>query len=733
MFQRSGYETKSLIPNVALGLINGIDSALWCYAFATIIFSSVLTPFLPIGLVIVMVGWALVSLFVTATSKIATAMIAIDEQGVIIIGSISTLMIANFGTGAASPEGLATILAVIAITSFATAAGYYVIGSFGFARLLELIPYPVICGFMAGIAWLLFDAAVTITVGHPVSMDIWPILQEDSNLFKLMLSAAGGGVLVFVTNRIGGAWGLPFAFIIILIGFYVTIGVLGETRDSLVAGGWLLNIDMKQSGIGGVLSELSPYHVNTDFIVSVTPQIATIVFLCMLSAAMNLSTIAAVNFDIKVQANDEMKGLSGGNALCALVCCPPGYTDAASTTMYEEFGATSRWMPIASSVVLLILAPMGIGLVGYMPTILVGATIFLFVIQLSNEWMYENVRKFGLTDYLIVCFILGIVIIFGIVEGVLAGLLLTVILFVVRYSMVSAIQSQYTLEVHRSSVERSRLSNLTLKRNGNEALVFTLRGFLFFGTANTIRDVISNSIKEGNCSTILLDLHRVTGIDISALQTFQNIFHLCSAKDIQLFYSNVPMQSLDKIQASEADEHGNEVPRIFSETDFAIEHMEEIILANYSSKTTKGSVHSHLTDILDSEDKAQIILDLMKRIEIDPGEHLFCQGDPDNGLFMLETGSMTAMIDNSFGDDLRVKKFSPGSIIGEISSYSADKRRSATVVAHEKSVLYHLNMIELDPDIPATAEAISAIHEMVALTLSARMEFMNWRLLTAIP
>ena len=82
------------------------------------------------------------------------------------------------------------------------------------------------------------------------------------------------------------------------------------------------------------------------------PQIATIVFLCMLGAAINLSTTAAVNFRARIRASDEIKYLGGGNLFCAFVGSPPGYTDAVTSTVYEELGASSRWMPIASSLVL---------------------------------------------------------------------------------------------------------------------------------------------------------------------------------------------------------------------------------------------------------------------------------------------------------------------------------------------------------------------------------------------
>lgn len=89
ILQKSGYSTRQIFSNLALGVFDGIDSALWCYAFATIIFSQLLSQFLPLGLVIMLGGWALLSIFILLTSKAPVHMVNIDEQAVVIIGSMN--------------------------------------------------------------------------------------------------------------------------------------------------------------------------------------------------------------------------------------------------------------------------------------------------------------------------------------------------------------------------------------------------------------------------------------------------------------------------------------------------------------------------------------------------------------------------------------------------------------------------------------------------------------------
>ena len=54
-----GYRPKSLAADISLGIFDGLDNALWCYAFASVIFVGAMAPFLPLLSAILLCGWAL--------------------------------------------------------------------------------------------------------------------------------------------------------------------------------------------------------------------------------------------------------------------------------------------------------------------------------------------------------------------------------------------------------------------------------------------------------------------------------------------------------------------------------------------------------------------------------------------------------------------------------------------------------------------------------------------------
>jgi len=296
--------------------------------------------------------------------------------------------------------------------------------------------------------------------------------------------------------------------------------------------------------------------------------------------------------------------------------------------------------------------------------------------------------------------------------------------------MISAIQSQYSLASYRSSVERSQSSNLVLDEHGGECLVYTLRGFLFFGTANAILDTIRDDaqVRTSNYSAILLDLKRVTGMDISALNTFVQIKSICEMSGVRLMYSHVGLEIRKSLLMMDAVSREEEAPLVFPDADYAVEYMEDVLLEQYESESAEKSVEDHLRRIFLEEEKVHILMAAMTRIEVEEREKLFEQGDADTGLFILDQGSMTALISTDHEGWKRVKKFRPGALIGEMSAYTSDKARTATVVANEPSVLYHLTsekMAQLDSENLILA---ASIHELVARTLGNRITYMNRRL-----
>jgi SulP family sulfate permease len=722
----NGYRPKSLTADISLGVFDGLDNALWCYGFASVIFAGAMAPFLPLLITILLFGWALLGVYVAITSRKSLHVVSLDEQAIVILASISALLVGHMGEAAVSERGLSTMLAVMSLSSVAVAAFFWLIGHYRLTRLLELMPYPVICGFMAGIGWLLLEAGAGIALDASF-LELGDAVRDSDKWPKLLLYIAAAIFLLVATTRLRRAWALPLASLVLVAVFYITAAVKGLGADELVAGGWLFDIP-EEGGALALLSGVSFARIDTGFVLTVVPQILTIAFLALLTQSMSLSALMMSDGE-DVDTSREIADMGKGNVLCALIASPPGSTDVVASSVYREFGASSRWMPLITSGVCVVMALFGSAIMPWVPKLLVGATVLLFAWQLFYEWMYENVRGFQPIDFAIVLIILGTVIFVGFMPGIAAGILLALLLFVLRYSMISAILGHHSLADYRSSVERSRSDNQLLDQYGGEALVYRLRGFVFFGTANAVLDTIrADHVRSGNYRLLLLDLKRVTGMDISALNTFVQIKTICEASGVQLVYSGVNPDIRDSLLMLDAvcEEHG--APLLFDDADYAVEYMEDVLLQAHTGEAEQLTIQEYLTQIFGDSEKVDLLFANMQRVEIAADEFLFEQGEPDNGLYMLERGSMTALI--RLGQDglKRVKKFRPGALIGELSAYTPERMRTATIVADSDSVVYHLSSESLARFDAEDLRLAASIHELIARTLGMRINYMNRRL-----
>ncbi|MGH8033857.1 MAG: SulP family inorganic anion transporter, partial [Lysobacterales bacterium] len=523
---------------------------------------------------------------------------------------------------------------------------------------------------------------------------------------------------------------LPAAALFILALFYLIANLLGYNSQQLADEKWLFDVAVNTAGALSLMAAQSLFQMDIEFVFSIIPQILTITFLAMLTASMSLSAMVAGGHS-ELNTAEEMQNAGMANVAAGFICCPPAYNDVTGSLLYARFGASSRWMPIISSTVMLTIAIAGSWLISWMPIVLVGSVVFLFAFQMLYEWMYLSVRGFQPVDYAIVCIILGTVIFVGFMAGILVGIMMALLLFVMRYSMISAVQGQYSLAGYRSSVERSPRINRLLDEHGGKALVYTLRGFLFFGTANSILDLIrdESGIRGGDFKAILLDLKRVTGMDISALKTFLQIRRICEASGVQLIYSGIPRGIEQRIVMMRAVSTIQGKPLFFKEADYAVEYIENMILEELGESSDNKSMADYLQELLGDRDKVRLLLAAMQRVECGVGHTLFQQGDDDTGLYMLERGSMTALIGTKTNGMKRVKKFNAGSVIGEMSSYTLDHKRTATIIANEPSVLYHLPSAKMASLDEKDSWLVSSIHELVARTLGARISYMNRRLI----
>jgi SulP family sulfate permease len=126
-----------------------------------------------------------------------------------------------------------------------------------------------------------------------------------------------------------------------------------------------------------------------------------------------------------------------------------------------------------------------------------------------------------------------------------------------------------------------------------------------------------------------------------------------------------------------------------------------------------------------------VLLPYFTMHDIPAGGQMFRQGDDDDSLILLVRGNLSAHLDLGGGQSARLRKFSPGTLTGEMAFYTGMKR-SASLVADTDAtvgVISGESLLRLNRDQPAVA---AEFHQMAARLMAYRLISMNAMLRTLL-
>jgi SulP family sulfate permease len=103
---------------------------------------------------------------------------------------------------------------------------------------------------------------------------------------------------------------------------------------------------------------------------------------------------------------------------------------------------------------------------------------------------------------------------------------------------------------------------------------------------------------------------------------------------------------------------------------------------------------------------------------------VFREGDDADGSILLVRGNLSAHLDLGGGQTMRLRKFLPGTLLGEMAFYSG-RKRSASVVADTDAIIGVISgesILRLNRDQPTLA---AEFHQMAARLMANRIISMN--------
>jgi SulP family sulfate permease len=702
-------------PTMVAGIVAGVITISYAVSLAALVFRGDLAGSLADGVGMTLWSTLVVGLAATFFSSLEGTIPSAGGKTAAVLAVTAASLGDTVDPGALFP----TVLALTTVSTASTAVVCLLLSRFRLGTMVRYVPYPVVGGFMA-------SAGLLTVVGG------WDLLTTGASPGDL----GGGDQLgLWIPGLIIGALllaafrsslhrlVLPAFLIAVPVVLNVGFALGGVSRADAASKGWLL-VPHLEAGLGGPgriadVADADWSAVGANAGVVGTVIVLVVASLLLYAHALELAT------DRDVDLDRELRSTGWGSLVAAAGGGLPAYTNHDSSMLSVGIGGPRR----ASALVAALLAGaallLGTNLLELFPTAMVGGLLIAIGASTLVEWVWGKRHRLAPFEIGFVLAIVLAVALLGFVPGTVFGIVLAVALFVLRYSRVSVIRHELTGSTIGSNVDRTPSQQQFLASHGEEVLLLELRGYVFFGTATGVVDVVERRCRaERPVSAIVFDFAGVTGVDSSTVVAFEKIARLAAQHDVNLVLAAAAPTVADLLIPALESRPGVRFT-MSPDVDRALQLSEEVLLDRIQDDATGTgtatvTLRQVLEPVLEDPHAVEVILPHLRRLELEAGHVLVHQGEPPAGLFFLESGRLTALLLRDGLSPMRLRTMLPGTVVGEISLYLTGTA-TATVEADGPSVVWHLDPEEFARLGENDPSAAAALHLFVARVLADRV------------
>ena len=725
--RRKRLTAKRVLTDLSLAALSSVVTVLGTVAFAAMIFSGHLANIVPLAFVAFLAGTALSGLIVGCLSGFYCNLSGAQDE--------SAAILAAFASGLASmgvindEAAILTMFTVIVIATWSFGLVLLLLGISKWGKYTQLIPYPVVGGFLAGVGLLMLSATIHFLSGVTLTMDSFPRFLSWEMTLRWLPSLIAAGLLYWGINRIRSAMLLPIGLICILVLFYAVAGAWSFSLESLRESGFVFT-SIPERGTFDAIKWLSITRIDWSVVLEARDEIGALILVCTIGASL-ATTALEIGAGIELDSNHELRAHGLANLASALVGGIPAFTLAGPSLTYLRLGASSRLMPILRALFTLALGLAGLALLGFVPKIVVGTLLILFSFGLVHEWLIRARYRLSATDYVFVLIIAGIIELAGFIPGVGVGILIAAADFLIQYSKLNVIKAELSGRDYRSDVERPLRAENILRNAGGRFIAFEIQGFIFFGTAIRLLERIRVSVgaSEQKVDYVILGFANVDGLDAAAHFALRKLHNYANTENICLLFSGLTRENAKALQAANVLDENQSL--CFANTAMAIEYVENQLLKPFAADEDAISAEEALVALVGERDKAVVLLPFFTFHDVQAGDQVFRQGDDSHSSILLVRGNLSAHLDLGGGQSVRLRKFLPGTLVGEMAFY-AGRKRSASLVADTDAaigVISGESILRLNREQPAVA---AEFHQMTARLMANRIIAMNAMLRTLL-
>ncbi|MGD7059916.1 SulP family inorganic anion transporter [Bacillus altitudinis] len=484
-----GYDSSKFRRDLIAGLVVGVVAIPLGMAFA--IASGVGPEY---GLYTVIVAGILISLFGGSKYQIG--------------GPTGAFVPILFGI--VSQYGIENLL----IAGFMAGCMLVLFGIFKLGKLMKFIPRPVIIGFTAGIAVIIFSGQIANFLGlkgvekhESFFLNMREIVVHLGTANSLAILTAIVGLIVilaaqkYIPKIPGALLGLLVSTFIAVLFFQGQVETIG-------------------SAYGKIPRQLPTFafpELTIEKMIYLLPPAIVIALLGGVESI--LSTMVADNMKgSKHDSNKELAGQGIANMAAPLFGGIPATGAIARTATNIKNGGASPISGVVHGVVVLLILMLFAPYASMIPLAAMAPILMFVTWNMSEKKEFINIVKVKNADSLVLVVTFLLTVIGDLIIGVTAGLILAFIAFIKKMSQ--------TTNIHTNVAVPQIETAAALERETDQKGIsmYSIEGPLFFGTTDSLENSILDHVQT-KPKTLILLMNKVNYMDTSAEAVLMNIFN----------------------------------------------------------------------------------------------------------------------------------------------------------------------------------------------------------------
>ncbi len=409
----------------------------------------------------------------------------------------------------------------------------------GFARLgtwIKYIPTPVVTGFTAGIAVIIFSSQVKDFFGLSMAqvpaefIAKWEALwAAHGSITPASIAVALGSLAIIVALR---------KFAPKFPGFLIAI-----VLASLVVALFGLPIDTIGTRFGGIASSLPMPHLPVVVwarLPDLLPSAFTIAFLAGIESLLS-AVVADGMTGRRHRSNCELVAQGVANIGSALFGGMPATGAIARTATNIRSGARSPIAGIAHALFVLLFMLLFAPLANYIPLASLAAVLTIVAWNMSEIHRWPQLLRGPWGDRLVLLITFGLTVMVDLTVAIEVGVVLAAVLFMHRMAQVATISTGEAL----FEADRDDLAQPGKAYTQRDALppgveVFKLRGPLFFGAVDRLNDLLDRI--AGSQKVFILRMREVSMIDATGAGKLRDFIEQCRRRGTEVIISRLQAQ-----------------------------------------------------------------------------------------------------------------------------------------------------------------------------------------------